>query len=128
MSPSPRDHEARTAEVGDVYAFDETTVHQARLTVAANSSSPQEAAEFMRMLGIHPSQQDDPAYGTGHPNLPTSAGRHMAHPLNPSLTNPHTPPRILHTPPERNFGTQFPSPNPSPLAQLRQGQSHRKDT
>ena len=107
MSPNARDHEARTAEITEVDPLDETTLHQARLTVAANSTTVEEATTFMLMLGIHPSQDDDPGYGTHHPPLPTSAGKHVTHPLNPSLaTTPHTPPRILRTPPQIQ-GTLF---------------------
>jgi len=76
-----RDHEARTAEITDCDPLDATTLHKARLTVACNSATPEEAAETMRMLGIHPDQADEESYATRVPNMPNTAGSHVVHPL-----------------------------------------------
>ena len=80
-----RDHEARTAEITDCDPLD-ATLHKARLTVACHSATPDEAAETMRMLGIHPDQADDESYVTRAPTLPNTAGRakgedRMKHPV-----------------------------------------------
>jgi hypothetical protein len=94
-----RDHEARTAEITDCDPLD-ATLHKARLTVACHSATPDEAAETMRMLGIHPEQApetmrmpgihpdqaDDESYVTRAPTLPNTAGRakgedRMKHPV-----------------------------------------------
>ena len=108
-----RDHEARTAEIGDTSPLPEDTISRARITAAHHADSTEELAMFLRMLGIHPEQADDSTYVTRHPPLPTTAAAQK--PLvNPLGTNyPHTPPRILRIPSDRNFGTQFrPLPNP----------------
>jgi len=92
-----RDHEARTSEITEVAPFDETTLHQARLTVAGNATSIEDATLIMKMLGIHPSQDDEATYDTRPPPLPTS-GTRLANPL--ATNYPHTPPRILRPPHE----------------------------
>lgn len=59
---------------------------KSRWTVCGNSKDAEEAAHFMRMLGIHPSQEEDELYEAGVPELPTK--REV----------PHTPPRRLPSP------------------------------
>jgi len=102
-----RDHEARTSEITEVAPFDETTLHQARLTVAGNATSTEDAILIMKMLGIHPSQDEDSEYETGYPRLPTSGTRlpTTSHPQ-----PPHTPPRILR-PPHEVQGSLFNNPH-----------------
>ncbi len=96
-----RDHEARAAEITDVDAIDATTLHKARLTVAGHSATPEEAAETMRMLGIHPDQADEESYATRVPDRPNKTGNHVVHPLNQLRA---TPPRILRAPPDLGAG------------------------
>ena len=99
-----RDHEARTAEITDCDPLDATTLHKARLTVACNSATPEEAAETMRMLGIHPDQADEESYATRAPNLPNTAGSHAVHPLSSPNQLRAAPPRVLRAPPDLRAG------------------------
>jgi hypothetical protein len=76
-----RDHEAHTAEITDCDPLDATTLHKARLIVACHSATPEEAAETMHMLGIHPDQTDEESYATRVANLPNTAGSLVVHRL-----------------------------------------------
>lgn len=56
---SPRDYQARSSEMPvDIEPFDDDTKAHARLIAYEHSHDLQECAEFWRMLGIHPDQEE----------------------------------------------------------------------
>jgi hypothetical protein len=96
-----RDHEARTAEITDVGEIDETTITAAQRTAAHFAENAQELALFMKMLGIHPSQEDRCHHGAP---ASTATPRPLRGAFHNAPAIPSTPPRILRAPPEVRAG------------------------
>lgn len=57
---SPRDHQARTSEIGDPDPIPLSTREKARFVVAGHANDAQDCEQLWTMLGIHPSQDKDP--------------------------------------------------------------------
>ena len=55
----PRDHQARTSEIGDPDDLDDITKAKARYTVAGHAKDAADCEMLWRMLGIHPDKNDE---------------------------------------------------------------------
>lgn len=56
---SPRDHQARTSEIGEPDPIPESTKDRARRVVAGSALDAQDCEHLWMMLGIHPRQDKD---------------------------------------------------------------------
>jgi hypothetical protein len=65
--------ESRYHQIEDCDSIDDQTRAATRLVLCGNAESAREADEWMRMLGVHPSQADDTIYLTGPNDIPNTA-------------------------------------------------------